>query len=269
MLKSLVCRLAEFEQPWFGYWARLLDVDTPHLPLAERNIHRKVWEWVCIAQALHERGVLRPGAKGLGFAVGRERLPALFASCGAEVVATDVGDPVVAENWRASGEYEGRVDGLFFADLLSREAFDRLVSYRHVDMRDLSGFAPESVDFAWSACSMEHLGTLEAGIEFVMASTRLLRLGGVAVHTTEYNLSSVDATVEAGETVIYRCSDLERLDARLRGIGAGLTTLDLDPGTHEYDIKYDYEPYHRNGRRHLKLRLAGYVSTSVLLIVQN
>ena len=269
MLKSIVCRLAGFERPWFGHWGRLLEVDNPDSPLAERNVHRKVWEWACIAQALHERGVLRPGATGVGFAVGSEKLPALFASLGAHVLATDIGDAAVAENWRASGQYAGQLDGLFHEKYIARAEFDRLVSYRHADMRDLSDFMPGTLDFLWSACAMEHLGSLQAGIDFVLGSTRLLKPGGVAVHTTELNLSSLDATVTEGETVIYRRCDLERLDGRLRDIEAGLVTLDLDPGTHEYDLKYDYEPYHRSDRKHLKLRIAGFVSTSVLLIVQN
>ncbi|ESX10612.1 hypothetical protein X767_32290 [Mesorhizobium sp. LSJC264A00] len=40
-------------------------------------------------------------------------------------------------------------------------------------------------------------------------------------------------------------------------------------GTHEHDIKADLQPYHQNGLQHLKLRFEGYVTTSVLLIVQN
>ena len=34
-------------------------------------LHRKMWEWLFIAQALAERDMLRPGRVGLGFGVGR------------------------------------------------------------------------------------------------------------------------------------------------------------------------------------------------------
>jgi len=43
-------------------------------------LHRKMWEWLFICESLAERGMLRPGRRGLGFGVGREPLVALFAS---------------------------------------------------------------------------------------------------------------------------------------------------------------------------------------------
>ena len=46
---------------------------------------------------------------------------------------------------------------------------------------DLRGF-----DFTWSSCALEHLGTLAAGADFVVAQMDCLRPGGVAVHTTEF-----------------------------------------------------------------------------------
>lgn len=269
MIKSMVCRAAAFEEPWFGPWASRLGLDDPQHPLPQRILHRKAWEWVCIAQALHERGALRSGARGLGFAVGAERLPSLFASYGVSIVATDTGDPGIAGAWSKTGQYVGALDGLYAPALLSREAFDKLVSYRHVDMRDLSPLEEQGFDFLWSACAMEHLGSLDAGLDFVVEAVRLLKPGGLAVHTTELNLSAVDETLREGATVIYRRKDLELLDARLRGVGAGLVTLDLDPGTHEHDLKFDTPPYYQSGRHHLKLLLGGFVSTSVLLIVQN
>jgi 2-polyprenyl-3-methyl-5-hydroxy-6-metoxy-1,4-benzoquinol methylase len=269
MLRSTVCRAATFLEPWFGEWGLKLGVDDPSRPFEQRNLHRKVWEWVSIVQAIHERGFLRPGASALGFAVGNEKLPALFASCGVKVLATDIGDTRIAASWRRSGEYAGSRDKLHHERLVSREVFDRLVDFRHLDMRDLSSVSAERYDFVWSACSLEHLGSLKAGMDFVVSSTQLLKPGGIGVHTTEYNLSSLDDTVSTGETVLYRRGDLERLDGRLRLIGAGLEPLDLDPGTHEYDLKYDVPPFSEGLRKHLKLRLMGHVCTSVMLIVQN
>jgi len=265
----MVCRAAAFEEPWFGGWALKLGIDDPARPFDQRNMHRKVWEWVCIVQVLHERGMLREDATGLGFAVGSEKLPALFASMGVNVVATDTGDPQIAANWKRSGQYAGALDGLYVENFLPRQDFDQRVSYRHVDMRDLSSLEKGHYDFVWSACALEHLGSLALGMDFIAESTRLLKPGGIAVHTTEFNLSSMDETVDAGETVLYRRVDLERLDCRLRGEGAALVDLDLDPGTHEYDLKFDVPPYYQSARRHLKLRLCGYVSTSVMLVVQN
>ena len=79
---------------------------------------------------------------------------------------------------------------------------------------DLRGF-----DFTWSSCAFEHLGNLAAGCDFVVEQMRCLAPGGVAVHTTELNVSSDDRTVESGATVLYRRRDIEDLAARLRRLG--------------------------------------------------
>ena len=56
--------------------------------VAEGQVHGGVVAG--IAQALYERGKLKPGSRGLGFAVGKEPLSDLFASFGCDVVATDL-----------------------------------------------------------------------------------------------------------------------------------------------------------------------------------
>ena len=57
----------------------------------------------------------------------------------------------------------------------------------------------------------EHIGDLEAGLSFVLASTALLRPGGFAIHTTEFNVSSDEATLSDGGNVIYRRQDQKRV----------------------------------------------------------
>lgn len=138
-----------------------------------------------------------------------------------------------------------------------------------MDMNDVAGQYIGEFDFAWSSCSLEHLGSLGNGVEFIKNSVRMLKPGGVAVHTTEFNLSSDDSTITKGDTVVYREKDLRQIERDLRSMDAGLCELDLYGGDHEYDIKADYAPYHANGREHTKLRIGSYVCTSVLLIVQN
>ncbi len=70
---------------------------------------------------------------------------------------------------------------------------------------DLEGF-----DFNWSSCSFEHLGSIEKGINFLMNQLKTLKPGGWAVHTTEFNVSSDDKTIESGDTVVYRKKDIEK-----------------------------------------------------------
>jgi Methyltransferase domain len=129
-----------------------------------------------------------------------------------------------------------------------------------------SGLPRDAFDFIWSSCAFEHLGTLQTGLDFVVEAMSLLKPGGIAVHTTEFNVSSNDATVAEGWAVIYRRSDIERLDGQLRLVCCALEPVDFEAGRHRHDLQYDYPPYFQNGRKHIKLLLEGYVSTSVLLI---
>jgi hypothetical protein len=229
-------------------------------------LHRKMWEWLFIAEALHERGMLAPGRRGLGFGVGQEPLVAAFAAQGCDLVATDQPHELaVSSGWTDSSvEWAGGLENLPTHDLVSNEELARRVQYRDVDMNhlpdDLRGF-----DFTWSSCALEHLGTLEAGTDFVVAQMDCLRPGGVAVHTTEYLVSSDDSpsTVEQGGTVFYRRSDIRALIDELRRAGH---TIDMDYtlGSTPDDVHVDVAPY---SDVHLRTQLGEYVTTSVALVV--
>jgi hypothetical protein len=121
-------------------------------------------------------------------------------------------------------------------------------------------------DFCWSACSLEHIGTLDAGLEFIEQSIETLRPGGIAVHTTEFNLHSNDDTVESGPTVIYRERDLMALRDRLEAAGHEVAAFDLSPGDGLLDRYVDIPPY--NDQPCLRFLFASYTLTSVAIIVR-
>jgi hypothetical protein len=100
-------------------------------------------------------------------------------------------------------------------------------------------------------------------MDFVVASLACLRPGGVAVHTTEYLVSSNDATVEAGGTVFYRRRDIEALVQRLHRAGHDVD-MDYSLGSAPEDEHVDVPPY---TDVHLRTELAGFVTTSLALIV--
>src|SRR5439155_21660371 len=129
--------------------------------------HRKSWEWAFIYEQLRREGVLQPGRRGLGFGVGREMLPALFARSGALITATD--SPSDDEHWGEAGQHANQQEMLFAPHLIGRDEFDERVRFEPCDMRavpeHLSGF-----DFCWSSCCFEHLGTLQRGLGFVVHS---------------------------------------------------------------------------------------------------
>ena len=263
---SQLCRHATLDSAAFRSWAEQLREPW--------RAHRKLWELAFICQALDERGMLQPGRKGLGFAVGAEKLPAFFAARGCRITATDLpSDDERNKPWAATGQWVGTLEALNESGLCSESAFRDNVAYRPVDMNhipaDLGGY-----DFSWSTCSFEHCGNLDLGLRFLERQMDCLQPGGVAVHTTEFNLSSNDATLADGPCVIYRLKDIESVCQRLVAKGHHVEPIDLDPGQNPIDQVVDTPPYCQWATdppariKHLRLNLAGYASTSIALIVQ-
>lgn len=255
---STLCRQESFEQPYFPYWARRIGAGLAY--------HRKLWEFVFICQALWERGAIRPGARGLGFGVGREPLAAFFASQDCEILATDMdADSAVEMGWSHTDQHALGMDALRNPAICPTEQFDRNVNFRVVDMNDipddLNGY-----DFCWSACAFEHLGSIEHGLRFVERSVECLKPGGFAIHTTEFNLSSNEHTLAEGSTVLFRQRDMEALSARLEAQRHIVAPFDFSPGLEPLDRYIDVAPYRTEP--HLKLALAGYATTSIGVIVQ-
>jgi len=214
--RSSRCRFKDWNQPFFHEWCGRMR--TPLL------LHRKQWEHVFIAEALRERGALQPGARGLALGAGKELLPVVFAEMGCEIVATDLCA------WEPDPACE-----------LSRSPLVQKVVVDIVDMRTI----PESYrgfDFIWSACSMDHLGSIDAGLQFVVDSLACLKPGGWAVHTTELNVSSNERTIEAGPTVFFRTCDFERVRGMVEPIGC-MDELDFEPGDDYFDRFIDHPPY--------------------------
>jgi len=253
------CTAADFLHPRFSEICGLLEHGFTY--------HRKLWEWVYIIHHLLESGIVKPGARGLVFGVGSEKLPAFFASLGASIVATDAPAEIgEANGWSATGQHSASLDNLRHADLIDTATFDRLVTYESCDMNAISGHL-QDFDFNWSSCCFEHLGDLEAGMQFIInAVEKTLRIGGIAVHTTEFNLSSNDETVESGHTVIYRRRDMEELIRRLRERGHQAEELRLAPDAHPLDYHVDAPPYSHHP--HIKLMLSQYVATSIGIVVR-
>jgi SAM-dependent methyltransferase len=257
-LTSPVCRQESMDAYYFHRWMRRLGL--------EPRYHRKLWEFAFVLQALEERDLLKPGSRGLGFGVGEERLTAYFASQGCHVTATDLsGEAAALVGWTETGEHAAGKETLRYPALCPDPVFDANVDFRVCDMNavpdDLTGY-----DFCWSACALEHLGSIEQGLAFIERSIKCLKPGGVAVHTTEFNLDSNDETVEDGLTVIFRQRDLEELMRRVVAAGYTMAPLDLEPGQGAIDRYIDLPPYRTDP--HLTLSLWGYKTTSVGVIIQ-
>jgi hypothetical protein len=215
----------------------------------------------------------RTDVVALRAAMDRAGHPALLAvdciaSMGCDVVATDLGSGDERRTpWQQTGQWVGQREALNQRGLCGGEEFARRVSFRPVDMNEIPDDL-DAFDFTWSSCSFEHCGTLDLGLRFLERQMACLRPGGVAVHTTEFNLSSNDATVATGPYVIYRLRDIEDIVRRLRRAGHHVEPLDVGIGDHPLDRFIDRPPF--NGPAapgHLRLELNGFVSTSIGLII--
>jgi hypothetical protein len=129
---------------------------------------------------------------------------------------------------------------------------------------DLRGF-----DFSWSACAFEHLGSIARGERFIFEMLRCLRPGGIAVHTTEFNVSSnQDTRDHDDEFVLFRRRDIERMARRLRSRGHRIE-LDFTLGTEEKESYVDPEPFTNPNRTvHMRLKIEPYVVTSIGLVIE-
>lgn len=266
-LVSQVVSAAQFAHDDFE---RLRQVLFPHrvvLPLGQAGEapHRKLWEYVYVLRAAEQHGLLEPGRRALGFGVGREPIPAALARYGLSVVATDLANEAdEPDNWAATDQRASDLSMLSMPDIVSDDVLAERVALRHVDMTvipdDLGEF-----DFVWSCCAFEHLGSREAGLEFVVRTLRLLRPGGVSVHTTELELTPRDGTAEYGNIVVYRTSDLDALVEQVRVSGFEVESnwyVSLDTSVDRLIAQPPYEV------AHLKLTIGESVSTSVGLLIR-
>ena len=252
---SQFCTQSQFEESVFLEWCTLLKESNCY--------HRKLWENVYIMQALKHYGYMKPGKEGLGFGVGLEPLPALMASFGCRVTATDQQAEVPAsKQWAATGQHSSSLNQLNSRNICPEDVFSERVSFRAVDMNlipdELTGF-----DFIWSSCALEHLGSKRQCIDFIFNSLDCLIPGGMAVHTTEFNLSSNYKTLNNSPTVLFRYLDIEGIEKALNERGCRID-INFQRGTLPFDNYVDFEPC---GLPHLNLMCSEYVSTSFGMII--
>jgi 2-polyprenyl-3-methyl-5-hydroxy-6-metoxy-1,4-benzoquinol methylase len=227
--------------------------------------HRKQWEFVYILANLQAQGMLRPGARGLGFGCGKEPLAAVFAHLGCEVTATDLGVTEAAgKGWIETDQHASRLGDLNDRGICDPEVFRTRVRFVAQDMNRIS-YELRDFDFVWSSCAFEHLGSLRNGLQFVVQAMDCLKPGGLAIHTTEVNLTSNLETIESPDLSVYRKVDMESLRERLSLYGHRLPPLNLNPGSTILDRHVDLPPYRQDP--HLRLLLGRYVATSIGLMI--
>ena len=273
---------ADLERPHLANVKEIADLQPWILPLKDEHfkrqmadawvqlpirIHRKDWELGWITRILEKHGMLRDGRYGIVFASGQEPTVSYYASKGAKITASDYPQ----SGWGGS-QNSNSIDNLYFPSLVDRAVLDRQVKFTPLDMNDLSPIDNDAFDFMWSTCSIEHLGSIQKGMEFVWNSVRLLKPGGIAIHTVEFNLGSNSHTLEAGATAIWRKQDLEKMIIKLRSDGfdigepcyaTGVEQLDLHPDKCQIRCPSDIRV-----TDHVKMVLSNYPMTSMGFVIR-
>ncbi len=258
-ITSLV-RAEDFRHLWFR--KRAEELGEPH------NLHRKLWEFAVICQVFcerlgdnHQGGY--PEVNALGFGVGKEPIASWLAAQGANVVATD--RPDTTDEWTGTDQHAVDITDLWHPRVCSQAQFQR-VSFVPCDMNAITDTIRDGkFDFTWSCGSFEHLGSVEAGLDFFCNQMKCLKPGGIAVHTTEFNADSLRPTLNMENLVLFREQELLRLAGRLAAQGDYLEPLQLRGGSEPADNHIDRAPY---GLPHLKLALGSFITTSIVLIAR-
>lgn len=241
-----LCTASQFAEPAFEEIATALGAQVLH--------HRGIWEHVYIVSALATEGLVAPGRRAIGFGCGAERIPALLASRGVAVLASD-----------RLPDGAAQLDAMFDARILPREDYDRLVHYHPIDMEALPEGVDGQFDMLWSASAVQHLGGARQATDFIERSLALLRPGGLAVHTTDFDLGLADVAPETYDVPALRRLDIEGLGSRLGAQGHEILPINLHPGERKEDSHIDVPPY---GLPHLKLVFGRHVLTSIGIAVR-
>lgn len=260
-LLSKACQQEDIESEWFAYWCQQMKVPVAY--------HRKMWEFCYILQVLYDYDLLKPRFKGLGFGCGEEPLPSLLAAYDIEITATDL-DPQesASKGWLETNQSMASVDKIWISHLCSQELFAKNVNLKYVDMNNIPPDLANKYDFCWSACALEHLGSIKKGLQFIEKSLDTLVPGGVCIHTTELNYLQEEKTIDNEGTVLFRKRDFMELAQRLIDQGHQVAPLNFDIGSGFLDKFIDIPPYQSPLDAHLKLLVGGFATTSFGIIVK-
>lgn len=254
---SQLCTASQFDEKEYLFWCNEM--------LANPIYHRKQWEFVWILAVLKKIGILSKGHTALGFGTGSEPIPSILAKYGVKVTASDAPEFLdTTQGWSETNQHSSSVQDLYKEGIVDRTVFEKNVSWRPIDMNSIP-IDLIDYDVCWSACALEHLGSIKHGLDFIINSLETLKPGGFAIHTTEFNLSSNDQTLESTGLSFFRKKDIIELCKKVSDYGHKFWPVNLHPGFKKIDEYIDLPPY---SHPHLKLISSGYTITSIGLVIQ-
>jgi 2-polyprenyl-3-methyl-5-hydroxy-6-metoxy-1,4-benzoquinol methylase len=269
-LRSSLSIQEDLESDWAAHWCSELKI-----PVV---FHRKVWELVYVLQAMFENGHLKSGRRALGFGCGEEPIASYLASLGMRVTITDL-EPAQAQlaGWSDTSQHAASLTQAYKPYLVPIKDYEELVDLQYVDMNDIP-HGLRGYDICWSVCALEHLGSIEKGLTFIESSLETLRPGGLAVHTTEFNINPEGPTIDNWITVMFQQKHIKALAERLRAKGHYVAELDFNLGKGVMDRFVDVPPFHHDlpaeiqewigAQYHLKVGIDGFITTCIGITIR-
>ncbi len=258
----------DIESDWCAYWCNRLGIRPVY--------HRKIWELCFVLQNMHAFNMLKPGVKGLAFGCGQEPIASLLASYSVDVLATDLSpDHDNSKGWTETSQHGTSLHSIWHPHLVSKDTFDRHVKLEYIDMRQIPVHLRD-FDVCWSICALEHLGSIRFGLDFIGQSMHTLKPGGIAIHTTEFNVKD-GPTIDNWPTVLFQRHHFEELATRLRSQGHLVDPISFNIGDDILDRFIDLPPYHdlppnmaslQEFPAHMKLSVDGFPATCFGLAIQ-
>ncbi len=228
-------------------------------------IHKKDWEWALGIIAMKRIGKLNKNSKALGVASAHEKILFYLANKLNHVYATDLYDPKFTyipsdfpENPRKYAPFPYKEDALTALRM-------------HATKLE---FPSESFDIAFSFSSIEHFGgeNHSGALKGLREIERVLKLGGIAVITSEYILNDKEHIEFFNKRTIY--SDLLDKIESLKLV----EPLDLRITTKTVDAVMDFNDAHywnstnddnfRKTHPYIIIRIKDILFTSVMLVFQ-
>lgn len=224
------------------------------------RFHRKQWEYVYIIQMLRLKDFVKSGIKGITFGSGTGSDIKSLANEGCILTVTDLNIEKAKElGWVHTNQHTNDLTVFKDERFNNYDYLENITIDNNVDMNNIpEKYLKGEYDFATYCCALEHLGSLEKGLLFIIESIKCIRVGGIVVHTTEFNLDSLKEdyngkTMEHILTCVYRKSDIEWLKYKVAEIGHKMYEVDYTYNTGLYDRHIDLPPYSQD--THLKLEL--------------
>ena len=212
----------------------------------EARFHRKQWEFFVISREILRHFNNFEGKNALGFAVGQEVLLEYFVKKGAKIIGSDLHvNNANTEGWKNTNQH---LSNYKLKGIVDKNIFNNSFTMDYVDMNNIpEKYLKSEFDFIWSSCALEHLGSIKKGLDFIKNSLDCLKSGGVAVHTTEYNLSSETEHCDHKSSSIYSKHDILTLKNELELLGYKVLPINFNRKNNAINNYVD-KPNYCNGK---------------------